>query len=216
MDANADVAGDWELEFAEHGILYLTWGGERLGQARYAVTQDQIEFEAGAGCDAPATYGWTLESGVLTFTRVRDYCTVRQTVLTTHPLLSTSGSAIPISEVPAGSIEDVVGTWRGRWSDVAQLNMELNEFGSYRMSWMDGTTIARGQFSVESGLFMWGKHQGTAIGGDCAANPVATYEVSVTKEANQPVALRFVLIGEDHCPDRQEFLDGKTVKWIEP
>jgi hypothetical protein len=94
--------------------------------------------------------------------------------------------------------------------------MELNEFGSYRMSWMDGTTIARGQFSVESGLFMWGKHQGTAIGGDCAANPVATYEVSVTKEANQPVALRFVLIGEDHCPDRQEFLDGKTVKWIEP
>jgi hypothetical protein len=215
-DANADVAGDWELEFTESGIVYLTWTGERLGQARYTVTQDQIEIEAGPACDASGSYGWTLENGVLTFTRVRDYCAVRQTVLTTHPLLSTSGFALPSSEVPAGSIEDVVGTWLGRWSDAASLNMQLNESGSYRMFWTDGTTIARGQFSVESGIFTWGRNQGTAVGPACAADPVATYEVFVSREGSQPVALRFVLVGEDHCPDRQEFLDGKTVKWVEP
>jgi hypothetical protein len=215
-DTNEDILGDWELEFTADGILYLTWDSERLGQAPYSVTQDQIEIGAGPGCDSPGSYGLTLESEVLTLTRVRDYCTVRQTVLTAHPLLRTSGSAIPSSEVPAGSIEDVVGTWRGRWSDVAQLNMELKEAGIYRMFWMDGTTIARGQFSVENGLFMWGRGQGTAVGPACAANPVATYDVFVTAEGNQPVALRFVLVGEDHCPDRQEFLDGKKVKLVEP
>ena len=216
QDPDEDVLGAWELEFTADGILHLTWDGERLGQAPYTVTQDQIEIGAGPGCDAPGSYGWTLENGVLTFTRVRDYCAARQTVLTTHPLLGTSGSAIANNEVQAGSIEDVAGTWRGRWSDVAQLNMELGEAGSYRMFWMDGTTIARGQFSVESGLFTGGKGQGTAVGPACAANPVATYEVFVTKEGSQPVALRFVLVGEDHCPDRQEFLDGKTVKRVEP
>jgi hypothetical protein len=93
MDANVDAAGDWELEFTGYGLLYLTWDGERLGQSPYAVTQDQIEVEAGPGCDSPGSYRWTLESEVLTLTRVRDYCTLRQTVLTRHPLLRTSGSA---------------------------------------------------------------------------------------------------------------------------
>jgi len=125
-------------------------------------------------------------------------------------------TAIPPTEVPAGSIEDVVGTWRGRWSDTSLLNMELNEFGSSRLFWMDGTTIVRNQFSLERGRITWGRAQGTAVGGECAANPVATYDVFVTEEGSQPVALRFVLVGEDHCPDRQEFLDGKTLKWVEP
>jgi hypothetical protein len=94
MDANADFAGDWELEFTEYGILYLTWDGERLGQLPYAVTQTQIEFGPGPGCGSPAVYHWTLESEVLTFTLVgEDPCLNRQTVLTTHPLLRTSGSA---------------------------------------------------------------------------------------------------------------------------
>jgi hypothetical protein len=91
QDTNEGVDGDWELEFTPYGILYLTWEGERLGQSSYAVTQDQIEVGAGPGCDSPGTYRWTLESEVLTLTRVRDYCTPRQTVLTTHPLLRTSG-----------------------------------------------------------------------------------------------------------------------------
>ena len=220
MDANADAAGDWELEFAEHGILYLTWGGERLGQSPYTVTQDQIEIEVGPGCDSPGSYRWTLESEVLTFTRVRDYCTPRLTVLTTHPLLRTPASAaqitVPPSEAKVGGIDDVAGTWRGRWSDVAQLNVTFQDTGSYRLIWMDGTTIARGRCSVEGGQLTWGEAQGTAIGGDCAANPVATYDVFVTKEGDQPLALRFALVGEDLCPDRQEFLDGKTVKWVEP
>ncbi len=93
MDANADVVGDWELEFTTSGILYVTVGGDRMGQAPYAVTQDQVEFGAGVGCDFPGSYRWTLESGVLTFTRLRDNCTPRRTVLTTHPLLRTSRSA---------------------------------------------------------------------------------------------------------------------------
>jgi hypothetical protein len=218
MDAKADAAGDWELEFTPYGILYLTWDGERLGQSPYAVTRDQVEIEAGPGCGSPGVYRWMLESEVLTFTRVRDSCAPRQTVLATHPLLRMPGSATAISasKVPAGSIEDVAGTWRGRWSDVALLNLELQDTGSYRLFWMDGTTIARGRFSVEGGQLTWGRAQGTAIGGECAANPAATYEVFVTEEGGQPVTLRFVLVGEDHCPDRQEFLDGKTLEWVEP
>jgi hypothetical protein len=93
QDTNEGVDGDWELEFTPHGILYLTWDGERLGQSSYAVTQDQIEIGAGPGCGSPGVYGWTLESGVLTFTRLRDSCTTRRTVMTMHPFLRTSGSA---------------------------------------------------------------------------------------------------------------------------
>ena len=125
-------------------------------------------------------------------------------------------TAMPLSEAPAGSIEDVVGTWRGRWSDVALLNMQLNEAGSSRWFWMDGTTIVRDRFSLESGQITWRGAQGTAVGGECAADPVATYEVFITKEGSQPVALRLMLVGQDHCPDRQEFLDGRTLKWVEP
>jgi hypothetical protein len=82
---------------------------------------------------------------------------------------------------------------------------------------MDGTTIVRERFSLESGRITWKKGaQGTAVGGECAANPVTTYDVFVTRDGSQPVALRFVLVGQDHCLDRQEFLDGKTLKWVEP
>ena len=91
MDANADAAGDWELEFTESGILYLTWDGERLGQSRYTVTQDQMEIEAGPECHSPGTYLWMLESEVLTLTRVQDSCTPRLMVLTTHPLRRVPG-----------------------------------------------------------------------------------------------------------------------------
>jgi hypothetical protein len=87
MDANADAAGDWELEFTEYGILYLAWDGERLGQSPFTVTQDQIEIEAGPGCSSAGSYRWALESEVLTLTSIRDSCAPRQTVLTTHPLL---------------------------------------------------------------------------------------------------------------------------------
>jgi hypothetical protein len=92
----------------------------------------------------------------------------------------------------------------------------VNEAGSSRWFWMDGTTIARDRFAPESGQVIWKGAQGTAVGGECAANPAATYDVFVTREGSQPVALRFVLVGQDHCPDRKEFLDGKTLKKVEP
>jgi hypothetical protein len=215
QDTREDVIADWELEFTDYGILYLTENGVRIGQTPYVVTQDQIEIEVGPGCESEGTYRWALENGVLTFTLVRDYCAPRIAVLTTHPLLSTLIAAPP--KETAASPEDVVGTWRESWSDTSQLNMELNERGSARFYWMDGTTVARDRYSVESGLITWtGGAQGTAVGPACAANPVATYEVFVIREGSQPVALRFVLVGEDHCPDRQEALDGKTLKWVEP
>jgi hypothetical protein len=88
LDTNVGFEGDWELEFTESGILYLTWNGQRLDPSRFAVTQDQIDFGVGPGCGSPWSYRWTLESGVLTFGPVgEDPCSNRQLVLTAHPLL---------------------------------------------------------------------------------------------------------------------------------
>jgi hypothetical protein len=58
---------------------------------------------------------------------------------------------IPSTKVLVGGIENVVGAWRGCWSDTSPLNMGLNESGSSRLFWTDGTTIVRQQFSIESG-----------------------------------------------------------------
>jgi hypothetical protein len=98
---------------------------------------------------------------------------------------------------------------------VSLLHVQLQEYGNSRWYWMDDTTIVREQFSLESGRITFGRAQGTAVGVECAANPAATYEVFVTKEGSQPIALRYALVGQDHCPDRQEALDGKTLMCTE-
>jgi hypothetical protein len=49
---------------------------------------------------------------------------------------------------------------------------------------------------------------------DCINTPQATYEVYITYQGDQPEKLRFELVGEDHCTDRQTFLDGQTLTWV--
>jgi hypothetical protein len=75
-------------------------------------------------------------------------------------------------------------------------------------------------FNVRGGIFTFGAWVKEAwvepfsASTDCVNNPQATYEVYITYLDDQPEKLRFLLVGEDHCIDRQTFLDGQTLTWV--
>ena len=128
-----------------------------------------------------------------------------------------TATAVPITEAPAESIDDVVGTWQGRWSDITVLNMKLDKFGGMWLYTTNNDTIQRDRFAFEDGLLVWKvAGAGTSASEKCRADPVATYEVTVLREDTRRVGLHFALIGPDNCVDRQEFLDGNTLKLVEP
>lgn len=116
-------------------------------------------------------------------------------------------------EVLAGSIADLVGTWKGRWSDKTSVYLEIKDGTIFRTLFPNGDEIARGYYTFEDGLFTFRTDSGPNSG---YCDPHADYEVYVTKQADQPVALRFVLVGEDDCVDRKDYLDGKTLQLLEP
>jgi len=118
-------------------------------------------------------------------------------------------------EAQAGSITDLVGTWKGKWSNTTSIYQEFTEDGTYRVFFPNGDEISSGRFSFEGGQMRFESVKGAA-GDPCLQNPSAIYEVYVTKRGDQSVKLRFVLASEDHCGDRKEFLDGKTHTWLEP
>jgi len=118
-------------------------------------------------------------------------------------------------EVPVGSITDLVGTWKGRWSDTTSIYQEFTEDGTYRVFFPNGDEIGSGEFSFEGGQIRF-EHVEGAVAERCLQNPSAIYEVYVTKRGDQSVKLRFVLVGEDACVDRKEFLDGNTHSRVEP
>jgi hypothetical protein len=118
-------------------------------------------------------------------------------------------TALP--EVPVSQIEDILGIWNGYWSDTASLYTELTSNGEYRLFFRTAGEPGKGTFSLDGNLLTWE----TAEGDSCAQNPIATYEVFVTKRVDQPVNLRFVLVGEDLCWERKEYLDGKVLTFVE-
>jgi hypothetical protein len=124
---------------------------------------------------------------------------------------------VPLTEAPAENIDDLVGTWQGRWSDITVLNMRLDKLGSMWLYTTNNDTIQRDRFAFEDGHLVWKvAGAGTSASEKCRADPVATYEVTVLREGTRRVALHFVLIGSDNCVDRQEFLNGNTLKLVEP
>ena len=133
--------------------------------------------------------------------------TAEPTLLPPTPTLS--------PEALAGSITDLVGTWKGRWSDTTSIYQEFTEDGIYRVFFPEGDEISSGRFSFEGGQIQFESVKGAAAD-PCLQNPSAIYEVYVTKRGDQSVKLRFVLASEDNCGDRKEFLDGKTHTWLEP
>jgi hypothetical protein len=130
-------------------------------------------------------------------------------------VLVTSTPALSPEDM-AESLADLVGTWKGRWSDITSVYLEFKDSGRYRVSYPNGTEINSGYLSFESGRLTFESGQGTDMEPDCKQNFTATYEVYITRRGNQPYQLRFVLVGQDNCDNRKDFMDGKTMVWMEP
>jgi LysM repeat protein len=135
---------------------------------------------------------------------------------------------IPIAqpEQPVASRTELFGVWKGLWS--ANHNI-LMVFIPTMMPWVafeedveyPGDDNGIEWFNVEDGIVTFGAWVGGAwvkpfsASIDCINNPQATYEVYITSYRGfAPKTLRFVLVGEDHCVDRQTFLDGQTLTWV--
>lgn len=118
-----------------------------------------------------------------------------------------------LPEELASTNADIVGTWKGWWSDKTSVYLEIKDGTIFRTLFPNGNEIARGYYTFEDGLFTFRTDSGPNSG---YCDPHADYEVYVTKQADQPIALRFVLVGEDDCVDRKEYLDGKTLQLLEP
>ncbi len=103
-------------------------------------------------------------------------------------------------EMPISSLEDVVGAWQisvGYDLIVWQILPD----GSFIVD--DNTS--RGTLAVE------GSQVHFLTESFCPSAQEARYEVYVVKQADKPVRLRFVLVGEDGCVDREDALAGETL-----
>ena len=97
------------------------------------------------------------------------------------------------------------------------LYLELLASSRSNLWWEKGGLINSEWFTFKGGTLTWGKITfAESNPQECWDNPEATYEIYITYRGEQPEKLRFVLVGEDHCYDRQEFLDGNTLSWIGP
>ena len=112
----------------------------------------------------------------------------------------------------AASMQELAGTWKGRWSDTTSVNMKIRETGDFKVLFPDGQVISTGRFSFEDGKMNFLNSSGEASD---PCTQAVTYEVYVTRSSEYPAFLRFVLVGEDKCVDRKDYLDGKTLKWME-
>ncbi|MCC6569024.1 MAG: nuclear transport factor 2 family protein [Anaerolineales bacterium] len=108
-------------------------------------------------------------------------------------------------ETPITSIEDVVGTWR-IWVGGDQNELRFLPDGRFFVN----ENSSRGNFAVEGSQIHY------LTESYCPSAQEARYEVFVTKQDNKPVKLRFVLVGEDGCPERKEALAGKTLVLVKP
>jgi hypothetical protein len=124
-------------------------------------------------------------------------------------------------EIAVSSIEELVGIWRGYWSDQNYVYFEMNGNGFAKVYFLENrynpdqiiaylkTTLVEGSLTIVT-------TGGASVAEACKQNPSANYEVYVTKRGDESVLLRFVLVGEDSCVDRQSFLDGMTLTRFYP
>jgi len=111
-------------------------------------------------------------------------------------------AAAETAEVPISSTQDVVGVWVIQTS-VGRMNMELTANGLVRIFGSADCPSCndQGEFAVEGSQIHW-------LSGECDAY----YDVFVTKENDQPVSLRFDLVGRDCYADRRRSLDNQTLQ----
>jgi hypothetical protein len=87
--------------------------------------------------------------------------------------------------------------------------MEFMADGLYRVGWEGALTgVTQSRYTVDENQVRFMSRDGS--------NLEASYEAYVTKQDGSPVALRFVLVGEDPDVDRKASLDGKTLRLAAP
>lgn len=81
--------GTWTLDLANpiSGPLKLTWNGHLKGGGKYAISGSTITLapKKGGACKTTAKYAFKLSGRTLTFTPIKDTCSVRRDVLTHGP-----------------------------------------------------------------------------------------------------------------------------------
>jgi predicted ester cyclase len=112
----------------------------------------------------------------------------------------------PVEE-PISNVDDVAGVWyiHGKgWGWLMELTPDGHVYvGPKGCSANIVTCVSYGAYAVEGGQIHW-------------LTTEARYDVFVTRQADKPVSLRFVLIDEDSFADRKEALDGQTIYPAEP
>ena len=113
--------------------------------------------------------------------------------------------------------DELVGVWSITWSDQTTLFVEFTPLRRAVITFPEGDLVGRDTFSLEAGRLTWESVDTSLdVSTACAANPVATYEVYLTRRGDQPVSLRFVLVGSDACLERSLLLTGQLLEWVEP
>ncbi len=81
--------GTWTLDLANptSGPLKLTWNGQLKGGGKYTISDTTITLtpRKSGECKTTAKYAFKLSGKTLTFTPIKDTCTVRRDVLTHGP-----------------------------------------------------------------------------------------------------------------------------------
>jgi hypothetical protein len=135
--------------------------------------------------------------------------------------MATATAPTPSPEALAVSLDELVGIWKGYWSDVTDVYFEIKEGGRFRTFLPGGSLISggdeisKGYVSFENSKLIFLSTSGN-VAEVCAKNPGAEYTVYVTKQGEKTVQLRFELDGEDNCVDRKEYLNGRILTLVEP
>lgn len=129
--------------------------------------------------------------------------------------MATAAAPTPSPEILAVSLDELVGIWKGYWSDTTYIYFEIKKVGRFRTFFPNGEDISTGFVKFEDNKLIFT----SAIGNHadiCTENPKAEYMVYVTKQGEQVITLRFELVGEEYCVNREEFLNSNTLTPVEP
>ena len=129
--------------------------------------------------------------------------------------MATATAPTPSPEGLAASIDELVGNWKGYWSDVTSVYFELKDTGAYRTYFPNGDEISKGYVTFEDGKLIYSSQASGPSVTEACKYP-AVYEAYVVRQGDETIQIRFVLIGEDPCIDRNEYMNGKTLTPVKP
>jgi hypothetical protein len=135
------------------------------------------------------------------------------TIVPTDTSVPPTPTITAIPEQRVTSIDQLIGVWRGKW-DTYYLEEYTSNGEAIVVIEQYIETAEKELFTFEDGILTWGEITFT-IGEpqECLDDPVASYEVYITYQGDQPVSLRWVLVGEEHCQPRYKFLTLFPYTW---